>query len=94
MDAVAVKRYKKGQLNRSIYNRFLMQSSNQLSSKIENMELRQEKFLNLLNMFVDEGWENAQTYNSFIKGFGEGFDDFSEVRATQFIALLVKAGLN
>ena len=58
------------------------------------MEIRNDKFLNLLNMFVKEGWYNAQTYNSFIKGFGEGFDDFNNTQATKFISLLVQAGLN
>lgn len=94
MDAVTVKNYQKNKINRSIYNRFLMQASNSLSPKLENMELRNDKFLNLLDMFVKEGWYNAQTYNSFIKGFGEGWDDFNDVQATKFISLLVKAGLN
>ena len=94
MEAVTVKNYQRNQINRSIYNKFLMQSSTSLAPKLENMELRQDKFLNLLKMFVDESWYNAQTYNSFIKGFGEGFDDFSSVQATKFISLLVKAGLN
>ena len=94
MDAVTVKNYQNNQINRSIYNRFLLQASSSLGPKLENMELRNDTFLKLLNMFVKEGWYNAQTYNSFIKGFGEGFDDFNDTQATKFISLLVQAGLN
>ena len=94
MDAIATKRYQKNRVNRSVLNKILIKSSNSLSEKIENVELRRDKFLNLLDMFVQEEWKNAQTYNSFIKGFGESFDDFSDVQATKFVSLLIKAGLN
>lgn len=94
MDAVTVKNYQRNQINRSIYNRFLLTATTSLGPKLENMEIRNDKFLDLLNMFVKEGWYNAQTYNSFIKGFGEGFDDFNDTQATKFISLLVQAGLN
>ena len=79
LDAVALKNYTRSQqLNRTIYNKLLLHSSNHLATQIENLELRRTKFLDLLQMFVGEQWKNAQTYNAFIKGFGEGFDDFSD----------------
>lgn len=57
----------------------LLHASNHLASQIESLEqLRRSKFLDLLEMFAGEQWKNAQTYNAFIKGFGEGFDNFSD----------------
>ena len=45
-------------------------------------------------MFVNEKWENHETYNGFIRGFGIKFEDFTDEEAVNIISLLVKAGLN
>ena len=37
---------------------------------------------------------NHETYNNFIRGFGNNFDDFNEVDSVRFISMLVKVGLN
>jgi len=52
------------------------------------------EFSELLELFVDQKWQNHETYNSFIRGFGSKFEDFSDLEAINFISLLVKAGLN
>ena len=53
-----------------------------------------QTFLALLNMFVDEEWSNSETYNTFIRGFGENFDDFTPKQSVNFARLLVTAGIN
>ena len=45
-------------------------------------------------MFVGENWQNHETYNGFIRGFGIKFEDFTDEEAVNIISLLVKAGLN
>ena len=49
-----------------------------MSPKLESLEMTRAQFIHLLEMFVSESWENHDTYNSFIRGFGNSFDDFSE----------------
>ena len=56
--------------------------------------MNRSQFINLLEMYVNESWENHDTYNSFIRGFGNSFDDFSEQHMVKFVTLLGKAGLN
>lgn len=71
-----------------------MHSSNHLQPKIENLELRRDEFIRLLELFVSENWQNHETYNNFIRGFGNNFDDFTSQQSVRFIQNLVNAGLN
>lgn len=36
--------------------------------------MRRNDFMDLLEMFVAEGWVNHETYNNFIRGFGNNFE--------------------
>lgn len=56
--------------------------------------MRRDEFLELLEMFVSQKWMNHETYNNFIRGFGNNFEAFNEIDAVTFITQLVKAGLN
>ena len=71
-----------------------MNTSNYLKPRIESFDMTRLEFLDLLELFVSEDWQNHETYNSFIRGFGEAFDDFNAPQASRFISLLVDAGLN
>ena len=53
-----VKNYQKSSISREILNRFLIHTSNHLSSRMENLEVKRNKFLDLLEMFVEEDWKN------------------------------------
>jgi len=72
----------------------LLHASNTLADNIVKLNMQRTEFLNLLNMFVSEGWSNHETYNNFIRGFGNNFDAFSDTDSVNFISLLVRAGLN
>ena len=52
------------------------------------------EFLNLLDLFVEEDWKNHETYNSFIRGFGNEFDNFTPLQSARFVHSLASAGLN
>ena len=56
----------------------LLHTSSHMSPKLESLEMTRAQFIHLLEMFVSESWENHDTYNSFIRGFGNSFEDFSE----------------
>lgn len=79
----------------SISNQVLLHSSKYLEEKLETMDsINRFQFLDLLEAFVMEKWSNHETYNTFIKGFGHEFENFSDVQSVKFISLLVQAGLN
>ena len=71
-----------------------MHSSNHFQPKIENSTLPRDEFIRLLELFVNENWENHETYSNFIRGFGKNFDDFSSQQSVRLIQSLVNAGLN
>ena len=72
----------------------LLNTSDRYAEKLEKFGLPINEFSELLELFVDQKWQNHETYNSFIRGFGSKFEDFSDLEAINFISLLVKAGLN
>ena len=39
----------------------------------------------LLGVFVSEGWQNHQTYNGFIRGFGNQFENATVPQSIEFI---------
>lgn len=78
----------------SIHNQIMAHCSNKLTPSIENFEMSRWQFLRLLNLFVDEDWQNHETYNSFIRGFGSQFEEFNNEESVKFIKSLVKVGLN
>ena len=72
----------------------LAHTSNHLKEKIEKVDMRNHDFVSLIEMFADEEWQNVETYNSFINGFGENFDEFSSSHSVTFIQKLIQAGVN
>ena len=48
-----------------------------LEDRLESIDMSRIQFLDLLEAFVDEKWKNHETYNSFIKGFGSEFENFT-----------------
>ena len=67
-----------GSIGKVMANQVMLYTSGHLSQKIESLDMYRDKFNDLLEMYVNESWENHDTYNSFIRGFGNSFDDFSE----------------
>jgi len=65
-----------------------------LKTRLENFELPRHDFLDLLDMYASTNWQNFETYNGFIRGFGSNFDKFSEREGVRFVKALVGAGLN
>ena len=68
--------------------------SENYAPNIEELSIRQDNFLNLLELLVRCNFSKLETFNSFIRGFGNNFDDFAVDNAIRFIDLLVQAGLN
>jgi hypothetical protein len=59
-------------------------------------EIETNKTKNLIPMFkvmACSGWNNFAVANSFIKGFGEGFDTYSKTELVDFCVALGHAGL-
>ena len=52
MEAITTRRYQRNRVNPSVKNKILIKSSNSMSESIENVELRRDKFLRLLDTFV------------------------------------------
>ena len=52
IDAITTRKYQRNKVNRSVLNKILIKSSNSMSESIENVELRRDKFLRLLDTFV------------------------------------------
>lgn len=59
VDAMAVKKYQRPHGGRPMEHRILLHASNHLSTKLEELDIRRDKFLDLLTMFVNEDWRNA-----------------------------------
>ena len=49
-----------------------------MSKRLENLEIRQDKFLELLEVFVNENWKDLGTYDSFGQGFIDNLPKFNE----------------
>lgn len=85
---------REGGLGRAAVTQVLLHTSNHLKTRLENFELSRFDFLDLLDMFVSTNWQNHETYNNFIRGFGSNFDEFTDQQAVRFVKALVGAGLN
>lgn len=72
----------------------LLNTSDRYAEKLERFAMSINEFSDLLELFVEHKWQNHETYNGFIRGFGVKFEEFSNQEAVNFISLLVKAGLN
>jgi len=59
MDAMSVKKYQRSTNGRPMEHRVLLHASSHLSTKLEELDIRRDKFLDLLTMFVREDWRNA-----------------------------------
>lgn len=94
LEATHRQKMTKYNLNKKILNRFLIHCQESLAPRLESVDMQRIYFLDLLEMFVSNNWNNSQTYNSFIMGFGESFDEMSDSQAVRFIELLTRAGLN
>lgn len=75
-------------------NLILLATSEAMTDTIDNMDLSTRAFMDLLEIFVTEDWKNHETYNSFIRGFGNSFDKFGARDSVRFVQNLVEAGLN
>lgn len=72
----------------------LAYASDSLQDKIEKVDMHRGNFIGLLKTFVDSQWRNNETYNTFIRGFGNDFEKFNDEQAVKFVSLLVQANLN
>ena len=65
VQAFKVKNYQKQKLNPQFQRTILDFVSVLMSKRLENLEMRQDKFLELLEVFVNENWKDLATYDSF-----------------------------
>lgn len=81
-------------MGRRMRNLLLKQVSNHYKTQLEKLDMSRVNFIKLLELFVQNEWKNHETYNDFIRGFGNEFDQFNQIDSVRFIQLLVQAGLN
>lgn len=75
-------------------NLLLASVSDTCSTAIEELNMRHSQFLEVLNLFVEARFYNLEIFNSFIRAFGNHFDEFNSKDSIQFVSLLVRSGLN
>ena len=92
--AMKIRDYQKQKLNPIVVDSILQHASDHISPRLENLDERQDRFLKLLETFVNEGWNDTATYDSFISGFINNSKKFNDYQATKFVCLLAKAGIN
>ncbi len=66
-------------------NQVMSFTSNHYKTKLEELGMPKREFLKLLDLFVNENWQNHETYNNFIRGFGNNFDTFNKAESVRFI---------
>ena len=72
----------------------MLHASDHFVPMLEAGELNMDQVNRLLNIFVSENWQSHQTYNGFIRGFGNQFEEATVPQSIEFIKLMVEAGLN
>lgn len=86
LEAFRVRKFQKDvSAGRLMSREVLLHSSHYLKERIETIDMKRDEFIALIEMFAQEEWSNHETYNNFIKGFGEDFDKFSSEHCVTFI---------
>jgi hypothetical protein len=59
----------------------------------ENNAFENQDFLDLFRIFCNSGYSSIEVYNSFIKGFGEKFEQYEPAELVSFCISLGQVGL-
>ena len=59
----------------------------------EATKIQTNNFVDLYKVYCNSNWRNSDLHDSFIKGFGQNFEAFSDTEAVSFCESLALLGL-